>query len=138
MKQIFLILSLIPFLAFSQYKVIDSELKTLNTVTDISGYSNTQYFIVQNQDIDTIAKVLNKYLKLIENNTRSRFAFIEEQAGSSKIKVRPQSQAYADRYEISIESVINGTMYSLMLSDVDDKNRDNARRIKKFLKLISQ
>lgn len=131
-----LLLLSIASICDAQYLVVDQAVKKVEKSDSLSGYLGREYFICHIEDVDTIVSILNKYLALMEKNTRSNFAMREEVAGRSSIRIRPVSAAYGDRYELSIDTKIEGIYSSIMLSDGDRKNRDNARIIKKFIQLL--
>lgn len=138
MKKFISILAIaaLPMLAQAQYIAIKTDLAAIETISQVNQVSLSNHFVIHASDVDTLVTVLKRYVSLMRSNTRATFAIAEETAGNSIVRVKPTSMAYADRYELSIETRVGGNVYTIMLSDNDVKNKYNVRRINKFIKLL--
>ena len=139
MKNIILVLFLVPIMTFSQkIALIDRKLKMPILYTDSVTVEQVKqgFFPIENKSIDTLIANL-RYLKdILEVRQRSKMKSFELKSSNVVIRTNRVPFAYGDRYSCLTESQSNGITAQFNLIDQSSKNKRSAERLEEILKYL--
>lgn len=116
----------LPGRSFSQYVIITAD-KKVSAAADISAASSQHDLVLLRCDVDSIVAVLGRYREIMHRNIPARFSLNRDTVGHSIIVVKTRKASAVHRYEVTIETPVNGTTYRRRLTDLSQTNGANAR-----------
>ena len=118
--------------------LLDMKFKTPILYTDSISVQKIRksYFPVLVNDIDTLYANLIYIENMLSKPQRSKMQYFELRGGATKISVERVPMAYADRYNISLSTVVNEINAVFRLSNGSEKNSKGEEIVKKMLSYL--